>query len=740
MTAVKQPVSQKIEAPLRRSMLRKLIVGVLLPLALISIITALALPQIQQFIVAGQLRSVVAAREMQLNLWRHTLLSELNNLLLSDETFDKAAGFLEGASAQDFAADYSSLVERLKTVARENRNFDTFFLVNRDGRVVLSTDLSDQSGTVSDQEYYKTGLNNPIVQPPYFDLELQDTVIYAARPFYNAQGEIIGVFAGRANNGRLNQILSSPAEIGATGETYLVDADSILLTPNRPRVVGARIATLGAENAIERRLSGSASYAGYDGQDVLGAYHWLPDFRSGLLVEQQLAEIRTQAAPAAAVIIGLALAAAIVSYIVLRALSYQYAEPVFELAAVSQQITQGNLQARVGSRASLPEFWPVANDYNQMVDAVETTIAGLDQQLEYQNQQLEQRNELLSAYSAVSQTISSIMDPELLQDRLVELIRDYFDLYYVGLFILDEDGKWAELKAATGAGGQTMLAGQHRLAAAGDSMIGWAIANDIERIAHEAGDDPVRLATPELPLTRSEAALPMHSRGQVVGALSVQSTEPNAFEQHLVSVLKAMADQAAVALDNARLFEANRQALDNLNLAYGRLSLTGWQKLLRTPEGLAFAGTASGVEPVRPLWDQVSRTALKEHRIAFSEIADEDGLYPLAIPIRAGMILLGTLTTYKPATDGRWTGEEIDLLQSITDQLGLALESSRLYEESQRQAEHEQITGRVTANFRERLNVETILQTAALELRQALNLPEVTVRLASGQSEIASEG
>lgn len=735
MAQANPPTSQINFFALRHGMLRVFFFGLLLPLAAVSIVAALALPQIQQHSVAGQLQSVAASREAQLNIWQHTLISELGSLLVSDETLDQASAVLEGGPLREFSDDYAILTARLERVLRENRNFDVFFLVNRQGRVVLSTDLSEQSGVVTETDYYRYGLNNPYVQPPFFDPERGNTVVYAARPFYNANGEIIGVFAGRANNGRLNQIMSSPAGIGQSGETYLIDASGVLLTPNRPRQTGATINTTGAAGAVEQRSSGAAAYTNYDGQEVLGAYLWLPDLRSGVLVEQQMAEIQQQAAPAGAVFLGLALSAVLIGYVVLRALSYQYAEPVVELALTSQQIAQGDLAARPQERSALPGFQPITGEFTHMAEAVQGVVAGLQEKLQHRDSQLDQQNEFLLAYSEVSQAISSLMDPARLQESLVELLRTHFELYYVGLFLLDEDGEWAILKAATGEGGQAMLARKHRLRVGGDSMIGWAISNNLERIAHEALDDPVRLATPELPHTRSEAALPMHSRGQVIGALSVQSTLPNAFGADLINILKAMADQAAVALDNARLFEQNRQTLENLNLAYGRMSLTGWRNLLRKPQGIAYAGTAAGVEAVKPSWEQVSRLAWQENRVAHADAPDNEGLYPLAIPVRAGDIILGTITTYKPAAEGRWTAQEIDLLQTISDQLGLALESSRLYEESQRRAEYEQITGRVTASIRERLDIEMILQTAAQELRQALDLPEVTVRLAASQPQ-----
>jgi GAF domain-containing protein len=161
----------------------------------------------------------------------------------------------------------------------------------------------------------------------------------------------------------------------------------------------------------------------------------------------------------------------------------------------------------------------------------------------------------------VGQTATSYLEAEALIQQVTDLIKDQFGLYYVGLFVVDERNEWAELRAGTGEAGQKMLAREHRLRV-GDGMIGWSIANAQARVALDTGTDAVRFDNPDLPDTRSEAAIPMRSRGRVLGALSVQSTKGAAFDQDTIVVLQTMADQVAVAVDNARLFAAAQEALE----------------------------------------------------------------------------------------------------------------------------------------------------------------------------------
>ena len=167
----------------------------------------------------------------------------------------------------------------------------------------------------------------------------------------------------------------------------------------------------------------------------------------------------------------------------------------------------------------------------------------------------------LGAMAQVSAAASTILDINQLLPEVVNLIRNEFDFYYVGLFLVDETGEWAVLQAGTGEAGRIQLENNHRLAVGGQSMIGWSIQNRRARIALDVGQEAVHFQNPLLPDTHSEMALPLISRGEVIGALTVQSVERGAFSDDDLTLLQAMADQIANAIANAHLFEqAQRRA------------------------------------------------------------------------------------------------------------------------------------------------------------------------------------
>jgi GAF domain-containing protein len=254
-------------------------------------------------------------------------------------------------------------------------------------------------------------------------------------------------------------------------------------------------------------------------------------------------------------------------------------------------------------------------------------------------------------------------------------------------------------------------------------MIGWSVANKQWRVALEAKEDEVRLATPELPETRSEAALPLHSRGRVIGALTVQDRQSAAFDEETMVVLQTMADQVAVALDNARLYAQSQEALEAERRAYGEISREAWQQMVYTRATRGYRCDERGV------------VALPGESQAAQEGRTEgEGQTVIAVPIPVRDQVIGTLNFRMGDDKQAWTDQEVTLLQEMAQQLGLALDSARLYQDTQRRAAREQLTTEITARIRESLDIEAVLKAAAQEVRQALGVPEVVVRLASASS------
>lgn len=179
-----------------------------------------------------------------------------------------------------------------------------------------------------------------------------------------------------------------------------------------------------------------------------------------------------------------------------------------------------------------------------------------------------QRAVQLQTAAEVARATSSILDLQELLERSVELIRDRFDYYYVGVFLADADRHWALLRAGTGEAGQRMLAAGHRLEVGGTSMIGACIQDAQARIALDVGVEAVRFDNPLLPETHSEMAVPLRRGDQAIGALTVQSAARGAFSQVDVVLMTTIADQLATALENARLFAESQRDAEEVNLLY----------------------------------------------------------------------------------------------------------------------------------------------------------------------------
>ncbi len=302
---------------------------------------------------------------------------------------------------------------------------------------------------------------------------------------------------------------------------------------------------------------------------------------------------------------------------------------------------------------------------------------------------LQRRQTQLYTAAEVSRAASSILEQEKLLRQVVELIRQRFDLYYAGVFLVDqtgqwtgEPGRWAVLRAGTGEAGQKMLEQGHKLYIAGTSMIGWCIANSQARIALDVGREAVRFDNPLLPETRSELALPLISRGEVIGALTIQSAQTEAFSEQDIVVLQTMADQLANAIVNARLFEQAQATLQEMEIAQRRYVQRAWEEYAAAQEAARSYLFSEGTTQVAPdAWLPAMLAALQQCDTIVMHNEPEGTM--LAVPLTLHGEIIGILGGYSPSTKG-WNKDEIAGVEAVIEQMALALENQRLFDEAQR--------------------------------------------------------
>ena len=381
----------------------------------------------------------------------------------------------------------------------------------------------------------------------------------------------------------------------------------------------------------------------------------------------------------------------------------------------------GGLLAAMTTLSALASrsFANVTGRFREELDASQQESQELEQEknaLQAQVDSLQRRAKYLEATTAIARNASSVLDLQSLLSQAVNLISERMGYYHTGLFLLDDEEEWAVLRAASSEGGKRMLERRHRLRVGVQGLVGDVAARGASRVALDVGHDAVYFDNPDLPETRSELALPMEARGRIVGVLDVQSREAEAFDDEDAALLQTLADQLAVAIDNALLFEEAEERLGLEQQGYGDVAREAWVRALRARQQLGYRYEQGDI---RALGDTGKR-----------EVAEVDGLPSLSLPIRVRGETIGSIDAHKPEDSGPWTPEERTLMETLVAQLEVALESARLFQDAQQMATRERLVGELSSRFRETLDMETMLKTAVQEVRQALDLPELQVRLA----------
>jgi GAF domain-containing protein/HAMP domain-containing protein len=392
-----------------------------------------------------------------------------------------------------------------------------------------------------------------------------------------------------------------------------------------------------------------------------------------------------------------------------------FEQTIRSFVEAANQIGQGDLEVSIPI-INLEEPAAVGAALETMQDNLKRLYNDLEKQVLSQ----ERRANYLEATSAIAKDMAAVLDLPTLLSRSINLIDENFDYYRQSIFLVDSTGDWVVLHAASGEDVERTVERGLRVSISDQGIVAHVAASKEAYVAQNVHDDPLFLSDDETIIIQSELALPLISRGEIIGVLDVQSTKLGDFSKEDSSVLQTLADQIALAITNARLFEETQASLTVIQRAYGELSREKWSEMLESREQLGYYSDAGGVVQ---LADYVERN---------QEV--DTNLPTLDVPIAVRGYHIGRISARKPPGAGKWSSEEIALIESLTEQLNLALESARLYEDSQRRATQEQLTSEITTRIRETLDLETILETAVNEIGTAMGLSALEVQLGSFSS------
>ncbi len=228
----------------------------------------------------------------------------------------------------------------------------------------------------------------------------------------------------------------------------------------------------------------------------------------------------------------------------------------FEVGAVdyiTKPLQHEEVLARVSTHLKIHSLTQDLQEQNQQLQETTTDLLAA-------NEILSKRNAQLEVSSQVGQQITSFLDLDDLLQRLVKLIQARFKYYFVGVWLLNDTWHKVSLRAGTGKAGLRLPQDElHIPLTRDDSAVVWVCRHGEARLLADVRTDPIYLPLAELPHVQSEVALPLRIGQNVIGVLDIASDEINAFVPEDQIALQTLADQIAVAIRNARLYDRERR-------------------------------------------------------------------------------------------------------------------------------------------------------------------------------------
>ncbi len=607
--------------------------------------------------------------------------------------------------------------------------------------------------------------NQVVWSDPYQDAALHGLVVTSSVPVFEPESRFRGVAAMDIKLNSITELVSN-IRVGTTGYAFLVDKDNRLIafppvgysdfgiTPEKlplGEIINKEKLSGVPDGFFEILLKTSSGESGLatitlNNMERFMVYRPISEVGYGLVIlvpteellteaktadEQIASETRNTIALSILLIIGILVVASVATLVMGNLLT----SPLKTLTKTAEKITSGNLEARAEIQGR-DEIAILAKALNTMTSTLSGLIQSLEQRVAERTVDLDNARLLSEKRVGELQTISEIsgiftgeQKIEVLLPLITHLVSERFDFYHVGIFLLDESRQFAVLQAANSEGGQKMLEHGHKLKVGTTGIVGFVAQKGESRIALDVGTDAVFFNNPDLPRTRSEMALPLITRGQTIGVLDVQSDKPGAFIENDASTLGILADQIAVVIENARLFNQTQQSLRETQALYSQHVMESWRNFAEEETVIGYQQSLTGGSKLNTAIDTDEiRQAMNRGSVLVIHPDGERALPEMIVPVKLRGQVIGVLKIKAPTKDRRWSQDEINLAEAVSDRLSLALENARLILDTQRQALKEQAISEVTARIGSSINLRNVLQTAVEELGRSIPGSEVVIK------------
>lgn len=401
-------------------------------------------------------------------------------------------------------------------------------------------------------------------------------------------------------------------------------------------------------------------------------------------------------------------------------------QPLNRLLVAADEAASGNLDAPVLVE-NQDEIGQLSQAFNDMTTQLRQTIGNL-----------EDRTQQLETVADVTQRLVGILDLNELTSQIVTVVKETFDYYHVHIYLLDEEQETLVMVEGYGeAGAEMKRQGHSILLDAPQSLVAQSARESRVVAVDNVREEPSWLPNDLLPHTLSEIAIPIRANQEIVGVLDIQSDEIAGFSEEDKFTMQILANQVAAAVNNARRFEATADDLAEAEKIRSLYLQQGWQTYMNRQRGTLYRNTQADSSAIDDEFvEQVRQQAMKGQTVVIEgrpENEPENGQSKatLAVPLSIRDQIIGNIRVHDVQDGRRWTSEEIALIEAIGEQMSLAIENARLFNESQENAAREEVIANLTQAIWEGDDIQTILRNAVSNLGTTLQASKVVLRLQS---------
>ncbi len=365
----------------------------------------------------------------------------------------------------------------------------------------------------------------------------------------------------------------------------------------------------------------------------------------------------------------------------------------------------------IGLRLIQREFEHARKQAGSSISRFQEESRDIESRMEERTAQLAQTSELLRSTSFIVRNTAELQNVPTLLERTVQLASELLRYDHVAIYLFDERKKVAFLQAASSDIGKKMVEGGFHIEASARNAIGYVSMQykPYTFTDDDAGNKADLNSEGKLDSTHTEIIMPLMVRGKIIGVVDFQSKESHARLQDEIDILQVMADQLAISIDNAQLVNETQAFTRELESLTVQQTGNIWREyfLNRT---LAYQYTPSETKPTPPGFVNTKK-------------GDQ-----MQVPLRLRGQNIGAIT-FQGKEKSKWTENERDLVEKVADQVALALDNSRLIEETRRQAAQQQTVSEISSHLNRFLDIDLLLQTAARELGSLPEIAEVSVSI-----------